>query len=463
MAEVVLVGANLATLVAATELAAAGQRVALLTDGQAPGGHFRGLVVGGVVFDTGMVTLERPDVLDGAVPPLVGYDPDRRYDWTRFGALVDRWQAGRADLRRTPTPQVLVEGRRVPDHLMSDRLDVFAGALPPSPLLDRADPRHAAGKTMAPSYDVLGYREAALVNHGVDVQTRLVDPFLGKVLGSAAEGLLARYHRSAWLPLYWPDTVAAATRGEATAVPEHPFWTTGSGLVADLVLGLQAEVAASPLVTVDEGAVRSLARGAGVMRVTTDGGTWEHPAPALGLAVGRSRELVGLAPVPAGPAAPVSVLCCLVRSDAVGHPVGCLLVADGDLATYRVTDQDAQAGRNPAWSRVTVEAGAAGQRLAESGVDLARRLVEELVGLLGMPASDVGPGGTSHPDVQVLRLVSAPRALAVPTAGSVAGDRRSRDELADAGLLLTGGLLGTGLNSLADQVVQGLALAERLG
>ncbi|SCX38289.1 NAD(P)-binding Rossmann-like domain-containing protein [Klenkia marina] len=463
MPDALLVGANLAALVAAGELAAAGQRVTLLTDGRPPGGHFAGLVVDGVAFDTGMVTLERPASGAQPVPALSGYDPDRRYDWTRYAAAVDRWQAGRVELRRTPTPQVLVAGRRHPDHLMTDRLDVLAGAEPPAPLLDRADPRHAADKTTGKAYDELPYREAARANHGPDVQARLVDPFLDSVLGSAAEHLLARHHRSAWLPLYWPATVAAATDHRPTPVPEHAFWTTDSGLVAQVVTGLHAELAAHPLVTLDHGPVRSVRREGDALRVHTDGAVHDHPAPAVGLPRDRARELLGLPPVPVGSAAPVAVLCCLVRADAVRDPAGCLLVVDPAVVAYRVTDQDAQAGRDRAWRRVTVEAGAAGQRLADSGGDLARRLVEDLVGLLGLPHADPGAGGTGHPDVRVLRLLRAPRALAVPTAASVAADRRSRDELLGAGAVPTGGLLGTGLNSLADQVVQGLALAERFG
>lgn len=463
MGDALLVGANLAALVAARELATAGVPVTLLTDGRPVGGHFGGLVADGVAFDIGMVTLERPAPGTGPVPPLRDHDPDRRYDWTRFGALVDRWQAGRAELRRTPTPEVVVGGRRWPDHLMTDRLEVLAGAAAPGPGPDRLDPRHAAHKVTGAAYATLTYREAALVNHGPDVQDRLVEPFLQKVLGPDRDLLLARHHRAAWLPLYWPATVAAASRSEPTAVAEHPFWTTADGLVAELVTGLRAELAADPLVVVDDGPVRSVHRSAGELDVRTDRGSSRHPTPVLGLPADRARELLGLpAPAPA-PAAPVAVLCCLVRAGAIGDPAGCLLVVDPGVVAYRVTDQDAQAGRDPAWHRVTVEAGHAGHLLAGAGSDLARRLVEELVGLLGLPGGDPGPGGTGHPDVRVLRLLRAPRALPVPTAGSVAADRGTREELLAAGVVPTGGLLGTGLGSLADQVLQGLAVAERFG
>lgn len=458
MPDAVLVGANLAALVAARELAAAGRDVVLLTDGRPVGGHFGGVRVDGVALDVGMVTLERPERGPHGDPPLTGYDPDRRYDWTRFAGRVDRWQAGRTELRRTPTPQVLLAGGRWPDHLMSDRLDALAGAAPPDPLLADDDPRHARGKTASPAYDELDYRSASLANHGPDVHRRLVEPFLTAVLGPAADQLLARHHRAAWLPLYWPATVAAATAGAATGVAEHPFWTTAGGRVGELVDGLRTELADLG-VLVDDHPVRSVRRVPAGLEVSSAGGAWVHPSPVLGLPAGRARDLLGLPPAPRGPAVDIGVLCCLVRSEAVTDPAGCVLLADGASVAHRVTDQDAQAGRDTAWRRVTVETGAASGTVPDPG----RRMVQDLVRVLGLPAADVAADGTGHPDVRVLRLLRAPGALGVPTAASVAGDRTGRDELRDRGVLPTGALLGTGLASLADQVVQGLAVAERLG
>jgi len=106
VAEVVLVGNNLAVLVAAAELGTAGREVVLLTDGRAAGGHFRGLPVEGTDFDIGAVLLDRAPPTGAAGEPDTDprtYAPERRYDWTRFGALVDDWVAGQVGTRRTPT------------------------------------------------------------------------------------------------------------------------------------------------------------------------------------------------------------------------------------------------------------------------------------------------------------------------------------------------------------------------
>jgi hypothetical protein len=463
--DALLVGNNLAALIAAAELGEAGRDVVLVTDGRPAGGHFRGLRVDGTDVDIGMVTLEQ---LGGGRPADArpsDYRPDRRYDWTRFAPLVDRWQEAHAELRRTPTPQVLVEGRRWPDHLMSDRLDVLAAlGEPPPSVLARDDPQHAAHKTTGEAFERLTYAEAAAVNHGSALQERLVTPFARKVLGPALDDLLALYHRAAWLPLYWPETVTAACDGEPTAVAEHPFWTTSSGFVGDLVRDLERRVAALPHVTVDPGEVGALVAVPGGWEVRTSGGTWVHPEPVLGLAHDRATALLGLPAPSRPPGASVTVLCCAVRGSAVRDPAACLLVADADHTAYRVTDQDLMAGRDPEWHRVTVEAGHDADALAASGGDVPRRLVTELCRLLGIEPPEAGPDG-AHPDVRVLRTLRAPGALAVPTAGAVAAAREARAALQEAcpAATLTGALLGPGLNSLGDQVVQALGVAERLG
>ncbi len=457
MTDALLVGNNLAVLVAAVELGEAGRQVVLITDGRPAGGHFRGRTVAGTTFDVGMVVLERSR--SSAPPPdPTGYRPERRYDWTRFGTLIDDWLGEHAQLRRTPTPEALVEGRRRPDHLLADRLDVLADLdVPPPALLSRDDSAHAAGKTTAAAYDTLTYAEAARLNHGPELHGRLVEPFAAKVLGPLAEQLLARYHRAAWLPLYWPETLAAARDGRPTGLPEHAFWTTEGGAVADVVAGLEERLARLPNVQVSNAQVTSLAGGGAGWEVrTADGLAVSHPRPVLGLGHDRMQQLLGLPVTAKPPGAPVVVVCCLVRSEAMTTPSPCLAVLDRALVAYRVTDQDAMAGRDPEWHRVVVEAGASG-----SGEDLAAGLVAELCELFGVDPVGAGEGLR---DVQVLASMTSASGIAVPTAAALAADEAAQAALADScpQALRTGVLAGTGVASLSDQVLQGLAVAAQL-
>ena len=462
MPDALLVGNNLAVLVAAAELGAAGRDVVLLTDGRPAGGHFRGLRLQDTDIDIGMVLMEQaggPGSPADPVPDLTSYEPRVRYDWTRFGALVDDWLQAQVSMVRTPTPEVLLGGRRRPDHLIADRLDLLAAGEVPVPApLSREDPRHAAAKVHSPAYDTLTYAEAAELNHGPALHRRLIAPFADKLLGPASGALLARYHRAAWLPLFWPETVTAAAQGRPTGLAEHPFWTTASGFVGDLVRSLEARIAASPTVTVHGATIDSLARLGNGFEVRTADGRWSAPAPVLGLGHDRLEGLLGLPPRERELGASVLAVCCLVRGAAISAPVGCLSVVDPDYTTYRVTDQDVLAGRDPEWHRVVIEAGPAAVDRLGGGEDVAAALVAELCRLLEVRGA--GPA-----EVRVLKTLTARNAIAVPTVASLAADTAASDRLVHAwpDAVLTGVLLGFGATSMNDQVVQGLAAAQQLG
>ena len=446
MTDALLVGNNLAVVVAAVELADAGAEVVLVTDGRPPGGHFRGLSIEGADFDLGMVLLEKTGSVAPA-PDLETYQARVRNDWTRFGALVDSWLDSSVALRRVPTPECLLDGTRWPDFLIANRLDVLSvGNFTAPPPLPRDDPRHAAQKVGSTAYDTVTYADAAALNHGADIQERLVEPFARKLLGpGGTRDALARYHRAGWLPLYWPETLAAACAGQATGLAEYPFWTTETGFVGELVRTLEQRLATASGVTVVGTAVDSVKFVDGRVEVRTQDDVWTSDRPVLGLTHDRLQTLLDL-PATARPAgASVVLTCCLVRGSAMRNPVGCLTVLDESLLTYRVTDQDRLAGLDPEWHRVVVEAGA-GQPAAS---------VDELVALLDIPSRD---------DVRVVRTLTARNAVSMPSAASLAVDQSARSALSEAlpAGLLTGTLLGQASASMNDQIVQGLATAKEL-
>ena len=84
MNEPLLIGNNMALLVAACELSRRGRKVTMLADGKPLGGHFSGLKVEGHSFDLGMVLLEKlTSTQRGA--DLASYNAARRNDWIRAG------------------------------------------------------------------------------------------------------------------------------------------------------------------------------------------------------------------------------------------------------------------------------------------------------------------------------------------------------------------------------------------
>ncbi len=454
MSAPLLIGNSFAILVAAYELARRGQSVTLLTDGKPLGGHFAGMQIDGHGFDIGMVLLEKHTSVGGD-PDLRTYEAGLRNDWTRFGDIAGRWLDGQVDLRRVPTPTCLVQGRIVPDYLITNRLDVLAGADVPAPVtLQHADECHAYHKTTAAIYDRLSYAEAAKLNHGEVLHSSFIEPFVRKLLDVSSDSFLARYHRAAWVPLFYPETLARALRGESTSLPEYPFWTTHNGFVGQLVKNLRDRLVGLPNVTLVTQPVQSLQHEGALWTAVVEGGqTWCGEQLALGLTPDRAHTLLGTTQYAPSAAASVTLLFARVRADTIGQGHGCLMVVDEDYAAYRLCDQDALAGLQPEWHRVVIEANPNRLTKQYPSLDAEAALQQELRSLMAIK----GEGA-----VQVLKCVTAKNALLLPTAELVANMDTARAAFAEAaqGATLTGNLLGYGVMSLNDQIVQGLKIAE---
>jgi hypothetical protein len=67
-------------------------------------------------------------------------------------------------------------------------------------------------------------------------------------------------------------------------------------------------------------------------------------------------------------------------------------------------------------------------------------------------------------DIQMLKAITARNALAGPSVETIEAGQQAAQCLSEAlpGVLLTGTLLGYGIASFNDQIVQGLKLAEEL-
>lgn len=458
MAEgIVLAGNSLALLVAACVLGRQGRRVHWVTDGRKPGGYFAGLRIGDDAFDLGSVLLERPG--SGGPPPgLDTYDAMARYDSARFSGLAWDFFEPLLPVRRTPTAQCVLGERRVPDYLLSNRVDGLAGMDLAAPLpavqAGAAHPWHARYKLAPGAYDTLDYADAARHNHGPAVQVALVDPFLRKLTGDAPWPFMARFHRAGWLPLYYPETVAQALAGEAVALPEYPFWLPTAGWCGALVEALLAEVARYPNVRRSDQPVASMARRGGGFSLMLGGGeVVDATALALGLPNERAHALLGVAAPAAPRAVGVRLLLLRVRQDAIGRPAGWLMVPDAAHVAYRVSDLDTLAGRDAPWHRVVVEAGLCSGAADDAALDA--RLRDELRRLMAI---------TDPSAVQVVRGITVPQSLSLPSAAEVqaAHDDLARLHEAAKGILLCGAIAGFAASSLNDQLVQGLAMAQRL-
>lgn len=449
--DVVLVGGNLAVLVAALEAARSGLRVLLAADGRPLGGHFRGMRAAGLDFDLGRVMVERAEA---AVVASSAPRPDDAEPWTVRGAEVDAvLHEHLSGLHRAPTPESHVLGRRWPDHITANRLDVISHpGLPEAATTNRDDALHASRKMMPGAYDSADYATAAVANHGL-LHDVLFEPFVQKVMGTPSSAFLARHHRYAWTPLYWPETLRAARTAAAgthtRVLPEYPFSAPRSGFTGELVRGLEAALRAEPRVALLDARVDHVGVGRDGYAVSGAGRTWRGGQLVLGLPPARAAELLG-APAPAPrPGSAVTVVLARVRASAITAGTSCLYLCDPADSAYRITDQEVVGGGDGEWHRVVVEGAGLSPEDAKTGQDLLECARRHL--------------GVEDPAAaEVLRVITVPGAKPAPTASLVDAMAEDARRLLEAapGAVLTGSLLHHGAAALSDQVAQGWRAAQ---
>jgi hypothetical protein len=274
--DALLVGNSLTTLIAASELSAAGKRVCIVNPVPSWGGHFTKMMVGGIAFDPGAVSHEFTAFnADGANSPLE-YDSRKRNDVGRFIHLIEQFTRSKIALSRMPAPQTVYGGQLVPDIVMSNQLDILQHAV----LQGRAKTElgdiatkpqhvlHAKLKKTSEEFINRSYQEVSIANHGPTLHSALFEPMFYKMSGLSSLRLLALYHRIAWLPLYYPETLAAQYSPSPQALQTTYFSYPKLGHIGALAETLLAQCVSAG-VTIIKQAVAHLEAKPGAFTVTT--------------------------------------------------------------------------------------------------------------------------------------------------------------------------------------------------
>ncbi len=161
--------------------------------------HLDPIVIDGLKFDKGMTLFE--------------FDAFREPEKTRFQKIGEYVKA-RCQMNEIPAPQMYWQGKYWPDLYIANQLD----AVRPLhlPRFDLRPQKHL----WADDYSL---RSASLENHGVWFHDNFIEPMCHKITGRNAHEIAAKFHRSIWLPLYWPETLR---EGKSLRTP---FWYPRSG------------------------------------------------------------------------------------------------------------------------------------------------------------------------------------------------------------------------------------------
>lgn len=446
---VVIVGGQIAGLVAADALARAGRDVRLVLPARGAGGGFlpmerdgRRLELGVRVLELGYEDDADPAPLSSYVPGFGGHRAHTRRIAELFGDLV-----GPERIVDLPAPQVVLDGILRPDVFFTVDLSGLRELLGEARMarVEReaavALERGGDAGVLAGDLADLTLQEASLANHGPTLHEALIAPPADKFLAGGATRALAAWRRKVWMPLFWPRTLAEACNGGPRFRPQRRLSTVRDGGPGEVVRALLARVQASDRVTIETGALRSV-----------------HPDGALdveGLGVIRpTRPILACAPKELFPAARIPYEVERARS-----VIAWVEVAERDLlcdpTLVHVVDP-----HNPI-ARVSEGASTPtpGRRLLT--VELRHDLDAE--GIDAAAVRGLAEAGLVLENARVLPIFrGAMPTFDAPTAHTRATFEAARAAFAALELDVTvvGGASAPGADALNEQVVAGLAAAE---
>lgn len=191
-----LYGGNLINLVLAGLIQESGQQFTWYTLGEKVAGHFSGINIDGLNVDLGMVLLEFGcddlNILDGSK------------DANTTRSLIQYFHGFMTEPAKI---QSKFESTLNPDLIISDECELIWNRKYSSDLSIKG----AAHKWSDNYFDQITYDEYCKAAYS-DFYAELLENFASKISYGGHKILSARYHRSAWLPLYFPDTVTGTNR-----------------------------------------------------------------------------------------------------------------------------------------------------------------------------------------------------------------------------------------------------------
>ncbi len=153
---------------------------------------FEPVEIGEYWFDKGMILFE--------------FDAMREPEKTRF-PKIGEFIRSRCEMVEIPTPQMYWKGEYLPDFFISNQLGIYlyGDKYFPQPNVDIFPYNHPKNK-ISWAGDFSLYR-ASMECHGYLVHHSLIEKMCRKISVRGTDEISAKYHRSLWLPMYWPETL----------------------------------------------------------------------------------------------------------------------------------------------------------------------------------------------------------------------------------------------------------------
>ena len=242
----IVCGNNIGAMAAAA-LLGKNHKVAVVNPTPNWGGIFAGIKINGGQFDIGMAILEFPSFYP-KTEDLLSHSPAVYNDSARFVKQVEAFWARRLKFAEFGNIKTFLNGAFYDDIIYANQMQVMSSlskepnitaeleAIKPSAL-------HAANKKKQRELFLsANYEDVSVANHGKTLHELLVAPLCQKALNISARQIPALFHRLAWCPLYYPETLLAAAHGEDVNLPQAKFLYPKAGYFAQTAEVLAAEI-----------------------------------------------------------------------------------------------------------------------------------------------------------------------------------------------------------------------------
>ena len=255
--DILVCGNSIASLVAVDSLSRRGKRVTWVMTSPKIGGVFAGVVLEGESYDIGMTNFEFDLESNRPTNNILDYSIFQRNDCANHVQSVISYVGEYSECAPLAKAQMLFEGQLFEDFVMSNSLEVLGSTLfPKGVLLDSlhplADPRyHPKNKfTSGSEFSRVPYVKISLENHVKIIHERLIEPWLRKLNLDNFTNIPGHLHRSAWGPLYYPETLTDFLTKGTCNLKNTVFSYPKSGTFGTVLSQIQKQVSVRPEVTI---------------------------------------------------------------------------------------------------------------------------------------------------------------------------------------------------------------------
>lgn len=462
-----ILGTGLSSLVAALTLSDdSSNEVLIFMDGKSFGAHFMGQKIDGFSFDNGMIYLEPASNVENSTKDITRpYNPELRYDWTRFGRQLNKFLSENISLRQVDTPLSYIDGAYYPDLLIADRLDAVADIISSrGPSKTFPNSSHPKYKNIDTYWDDFLYVDAAKIFHGEDLSELIENSFFKKFCPPGQlNKILAKYHRMLWLPLFYPETIQSAMqRPKQESLKEYKFFAPSSGFVGEFVQNLVDKLKVRKNVNLYPDPIKSISIDDNHIKINSGDlyATFEANASIYSsLSMDRLLHLSdeNICANKAIECTGVHLCYAVVKKEFIKNLFSTLNILDSSESALRISNMDTFANNDDKYARVTIEYPlnfsdpSGGTPPGDDAVmsDIHKHIFRAVI--------------PTDPDaIRILKKITLNKALALPTLENLAIYKQLRQLMTEKLPLVNcfASASHYGAASMNDQIIQGLSIGK---